>query len=452
MTDVYLLIMDCLRQDIIDLDIDGKPLMPNLRRFRDSSFEFTNAFASAPSTHFAVPTILTGLLPYTIDGNQGIHEKAPYLPVAFKEEGFRTLGYTTNAVTSHIFGYSRGFDIYRDFLDSEEISSFYRFRKKLIYRIEKAPPGKRRLYDLLMIPVNLLTKITGWKLNPEDTNFKIKDIFDGKNILDSFEADIDLSRDDRYFSFLHFVDTHAPYAPPESFMEGFVEKRYRKRRYLEDFFKMVYEDERKVMGEPDLRERNWQLYLASCSYQDHLFARFLETLKKEPRDRESLIIVMSDHGEAFGEHGYLQHKRTRFSRPHNRIPLIIGGSGIDPGSYDGFIDETDLFSLIRSMAFEKAETSNPSEMVDEKESILTLGYSGTYSLTNRRSRFISDDEGERIFRFDDEDEKEPAEVDDEMSRFFRGRKERIRKMMKGRIDQKYVLSSSIRSMQIGKNK
>ncbi|HHD16906.1 MAG TPA: hypothetical protein ENK47_09380 [Euryarchaeota archaeon] len=449
MTDVYLLIIDCLRHDMVDYEIGGQPLMPNLKRFSDSSARFRNAFASAPTTHFAVPTILTGVLPFTLHDKQGITPDVRYLPAFLSEKGFETYGYTTNAVTSHIFGYSRGFRIFHDFLDSSEISWTYRMRKKLVHFLENLPPGKRRFYDALMLPVTLFMKLTGWQLNPEMMNYKITRMMDGSNIIDALGRDLEGNGGDNRFFFLHFVDTHAPYAPPERYMEDLIPRKYRTRSYLQRFFHMVYRDEEKVLNDPVLRKRNLDLYLSACKYQDHLFGRFLEMVRDESGDTDPLILIMADHGEAFGEHGYLQHRRTKFSGPHIRIPLIVKGPGIENGEYSGLVDETDILPMIlRKLGLSHGETEHD-PFGKGKDMILTLGYSGTYSLTTRKVRFISDDTGRSLYSFEDVEERSPRNLNDEVSSLFERQAGVVKERARSSLDEREVLKDRIRAISSG---
>jgi choline-sulfatase len=46
---------------------------------------------------------------------------------------------------------------------------------------------------------------------------------------------------------------------------------------------------------------------------------------------ETVFVVMSDHGEAFGEHGSYQHKNAGLYDETIRIPLILSGAGVPQG-------------------------------------------------------------------------------------------------------------------------
>lgn len=98
-----------------------------------------------------------------------------------------------------------------------------------------------------------------------------------------------------YFLWVHYFDPHLPYDPPPRFARRFP-------------------------GQP---------YLAEVAKTDHHVGRVLERLREEPDHEQTLIVVVADHGEAFGingeaTHGTLLHDATL------RVPLVVrfpGGAG-----------------------------------------------------------------------------------------------------------------------------
>lgn len=70
------------------------------------------------------------------------------------------------------------------------------------------------------------------------------------------------------------------------------------------------------------------LYDSAIAATDAAIAPLLD----EYRTSESVVVVTSDHGELFGEHGYVNHF-TLFEE-NLSVPLIIGAPGLSPGSAD----------------------------------------------------------------------------------------------------------------------
>ncbi len=73
-----------------------------------------------------------------------------------------------------------------------------------------------------------------------------------------------------------------------------------------------------------------QAYLASIAFVDRQIGSFLDALKHNPRGRETIVMLVSDHGWHLGEKkhwckGAIWEQTTR-------IPFIVVGTGIEPGS------------------------------------------------------------------------------------------------------------------------
>ncbi len=92
----------------------------------------------------------------------------------------------------------------------------------------------------------------------------------------------------RFFSWVHYYDPHSPYEPPEPFAE-----RYRNRPYV---------------GE--------------IAYVDSQVGRLLAWLDENGRARDTVVIVMGDHGESLGEHGESGHGFFIYEGA-TRVPFIV---------------------------------------------------------------------------------------------------------------------------------
>jgi glucan phosphoethanolaminetransferase (alkaline phosphatase superfamily) len=63
-------------------------------------------------------------------------------------------------------------------------------------------------------------------------------------------------------------------------------------------------------------------YDASIHYLDRNLGAALDALRRSGRLDETLVVFLSDHGEAFGEHGYMGHIRTYYDE-EARVPLWL---------------------------------------------------------------------------------------------------------------------------------
>lgn len=96
------------------------------------------------------------------------------------------------------------------------------------------------------------------------------------------------------FVWAHYYDPHASYLPPSPWLERFPDR-----------------------------------YLGEVAYTDHEVGRLLEGLRATRGDREALVLVVADHGEAFGEHGEQQHGLFVYE-PTIHVPWILSWGGRVP--------------------------------------------------------------------------------------------------------------------------
>src|SRR5690606_32439787 len=101
---------------------------------------------------------------------------------------------------------------------------------------------------------------------------------------------------ERFFMWTHWMDPHTEYVPHEGFDFG---------------------------SEP--RER----YDGEVAFVDHHVGRFLDALEKLSLSKNTIVIVTSDHGEAFGEHGMIRHGVEVWD-VLSRVPLVVHVPGVPP--------------------------------------------------------------------------------------------------------------------------
>lgn len=103
-----------------------------------------------------------------------------------------------------------------------------------------------------------------------------------------------------WFVYLHYMDPHAPYHGRDPWFEA--------------------------VPTPDKHRRNLPRYDSEISYVDQHIGDALEMLGM---DEETVVIVMSDHGEEFGDHGEGGHE-FRLYTELTRVPLIVRAPGVEP--------------------------------------------------------------------------------------------------------------------------
>lgn len=295
---IILVIIDCLRKDCAE----DKKLMPFLNSFLKYKKE---AYANAPSTHFAVPAILTGKVPFEATGQEGINSQniQYYLPKILKEKGYTNIFITANAVTSRYFGYDRYCDYFDDFAETYG----GRKGKKVINYLKKFVPDfirKSRLFILKGVTSKLREIANKQNI---DLNEKIR----ADNVIKKLGG---ARLGDKNLIVLHLMEPHAPYYPKRNFDKKTVDK-------IRKITKKLYLEEKKL----DNREIRFlrEMYTEEVRDSDKYLKEIFSGLKKRISLKKSLIVVTADHGEAFKETGYLKHPSEKVSNMHHiKVPFF----------------------------------------------------------------------------------------------------------------------------------
>jgi arylsulfatase A-like enzyme len=112
--------------------------------------------------------------------------------------------------------------------------------------------------------------------------------------------------------FLNYFDVHHPYWPPEPFDTLFGTKAPRHNPRLNLGARWTPEQ---VASE--------QRYYDRClAYLDHELSALFDELARRRQLDNTIVIISSDHGELFGEHGFMMHGYTLYPSVLH-VPLLI---------------------------------------------------------------------------------------------------------------------------------
>jgi arylsulfatase A-like enzyme len=130
-----------------------------------------------------------------------------------------------------------------------------------------------------------------------------------------------------FFWFVHTYDVHCPYEPGAAYAAQYATRGPEDRVETED-----------RCGENDFNTENLtpgqahylsDRYDASIREADDLLGVFLARVREAGRLDDTFVVVLSDHGEEFLEHGQIGHRNTQFIESL-RIPWIIVGPDLEP--------------------------------------------------------------------------------------------------------------------------
>jgi hypothetical protein len=141
---------------------------------------------------------------------------------------------------------------------------------------------------------------------------------------------LDRNGDRPFFLFLHTFQVHAPYAPPEAYRTLFTDDAPPGRSA----------EQRRTIADYDREIR----------YVDDQLAALVRHADAAGRGRDTIWIVLSDHGEEFWEHGALGHGTLPYEEVL-AVPLIVRGPGVAHGARRaGALHHLDLMPTLLELA------------------------------------------------------------------------------------------------------
>lgn len=289
-----LLTVDSLRADCVTSDLLGNSLEVLNRDYAS----FSNAFSYGVATPFAFPGIIAGHHPV---GNGLIPEEASTLAEAISGP---SEGYSNNGHLREERGYSRGFDRFEDSspISEERAESFTGRIVKILKKIDvlRNSTVANRFYKRF-----IRTPLPQPAFPAEELSTFVRHR---------------LKEDPSGLHWSHWMDPHTPYHP-ETAIDA--PDDLPSLRELEELNDRLIPGDASALSEDEITLSR-DLYNANVRYFDKHFARLLEWMAEQPWYDEALIVVVSDHGEYFGEHNYLFH--TWDIDPHDEavnVPLWV---------------------------------------------------------------------------------------------------------------------------------
>lgn len=305
---VILIVLDTVRADHLSLYGYHRKTTPWLERFAETATLYRHCFAGSYTTLPSHSTILTGLYPRS----HGAANLPPGLSIGEPlDSRFETLaerlaelGYANAAVLANFsylskeFGTSQGFHFYDD---RRPVPCF--------------PRGKRFAlrYGILSL-LGRSAVLRGAQRLYRSASEINENVFE---ILEQLSG-----RGSPLFLFINYMDAHSPYVPPEPFDRLFDGRQARLTPL--DHYNALRDDvalRKRVITEVERRHYVSQ-YDGAIAFLDAELARLVTRLRDLGLYDDSLIIITSDHGEAFGEHGYVGHEWSMHQHQIG-IPLII---------------------------------------------------------------------------------------------------------------------------------
>jgi arylsulfatase A-like enzyme len=140
---------------------------------------------------------------------------------------------------------------------------------------------------------------------------------------------------------VHFIDPHLPYSEPKKFRGVFAEEAppLLPRRVDNELVRAAWEKAASA-ERAGLKDYVVARYDQNIRYVDAELGRLLDAVGSE-----ATVVVFSDHGEEFWEHGGFEHGHTLYDELL-RVPMIMSGPGIQPGRVGHPVSLTDIVPTV----------------------------------------------------------------------------------------------------------
>lgn len=157
-----------------------------------------------------------------------------------------------------------------------------------------------------------------------------------------------VAKDGPFFLFVNYMDAHWPYLPPPPYdtLAPGKDKTFTGRTYG-DLVRAVMTLQRPVLETE--RQHLISQYDGALAYLDLQLTALITKLRELDLYEETLIIITSDHGEAFGEHNLIGHSVSVYQSQVD-VPLIIKFPASKLGEQvDETVSHVDIFPTILDM-------------------------------------------------------------------------------------------------------
>jgi arylsulfatase A-like enzyme len=249
------------------------PVTPRIDSFARDATVFERAYAQGAWTLPSVGSFMTGRYPPMQEEDLRVVESETLARV-LQREGIRTAAFSENPYVTRDFGLETGFDEFREYFPYEVLQS------------------------------------SGLRFGHLDSAVTI----------DEALAWVRQQRGERFFLYVHLLTPHAPYGPPAPFAGRFDPDYAGSVHGLPETLAAINEGKLAIDAR-DLTHLRLQ-YQENLAYADHETGRLLDGLEEQGVLDRALVIVAADHGEAFREHGEMQHNTTVYEEMV-RVPLLV---------------------------------------------------------------------------------------------------------------------------------
>ena len=298
---ILFLSVDTLRPDHLSLYGYERETSPHLDAFFEDATVFTRAYAAEAATAPSVVSFLTGRYPAN-HGVRLLYQKLEpdiaVLPELLRERGYQSAGVVSNIVlTEEALGISSRFDHYDDFVDERESGRDGIFERRAGRTTDAALTW-------------LATK---------------------------------RSAGQPHFLWVHYIDPHGPYLPPEDKPKSFSHEG---SQPIDMERVHTYQHVDGVDDGLTYIDR----YDEEIAYTDREIGRLLDAYRELGLDENTVVVFTADHGETMVEYDRYFTHGYHIWEPIVKVPLLLRVPGRGAARHEAPVSLVDLVPTLLELA------------------------------------------------------------------------------------------------------
>lgn len=291
---LVLVVIDTLRPDHLSLYGYGRETSPHLDRLADTSVVMEASFSNSPWTKPSIGSLFTSLHPSQHGAVEFATENhlagsLTTLAEILAERGYSNAGFSENPHISRSTNFDQGFD-------SFQMKSGY----------SDQPPV-------------LIKRAQAWMRERDPKR--------------------------PFFLYLHFLDPHGPYQPEHS--QGFLKEQSTQDEEVRNGLVSDLVDEGGLSRPLTAEDGEYlkALYDAEIHSTDRELRQVVKMLESSGEFENTVLVITSDHGEEFLDHGGLRHGYWLYEE-NLHVPLILRAPGLEGGRVDAPVEHLDIAPTI----------------------------------------------------------------------------------------------------------
>jgi arylsulfatase A-like enzyme len=313
---VLLIVMDTVAADHLALYGYERPTSPAIDELARRGSRFDAARSASSWTLPSHASMFTGRWPHelSVGWRTPLDAAAPTVAEYLRARGYATAGFIANTTyCAADSGLNRGYTVYRDYI-FHELSPF-----KMAVMVQRPLDGLQTIGDVLGDTLELDWLRAGVRRVRErfETDRKEADVV-SREFLDWLAHRPQPERP--FFAFLNYCDAHTPYqlSPRRVHRFGVKPGDEREYRLIQDWWTMD-----KSRLSPEELAFVFNAYDDCVASIDEQVGRLFDELERRKALDRTWVLLVSDHGESFGEHAGVYLHGSSLYQTELHVPLVV---------------------------------------------------------------------------------------------------------------------------------